>query len=162
MYRSLVLSADKIKRTLREELEFTEDYLALEQFRFRDRFRYVIEVQPEVDLNTEVPKMVIQSPVENAVKHGLQHRGNAGEVRISIRKEEKSLVIEVADNGIGRKATSGLETSGTGKGMEMMSQFFELYHRITGMKVQSEVTDLKDEAGNPVGTTVVVRIYSGT
>ena len=108
MYHSLVLSSDKIKRSLQEEIEFTENYLALEQFRFRDRFRFIIEIQPDVDMNAEVPKMVIQSPVKNAVKHGLQHKGGAGVIRITIRNEEKSLVIEVADHGIARKATSGI------------------------------------------------------
>lgn len=160
MYRSLVLSADKIKRSLREEIEFTENYLALEQFRFQYRFRYVIDVQPDVDLSVEVPKMVIQSPVENAVKHGLQKKGSAGEVRILIRKEEKNLVIEVTDNGVGRAATAESGTGGTGKGMEMMNQFFELYHRITGVKVHSMVDDLKDAEGKPAGTKVVIKIHS--
>lgn len=160
MYRSLVLSADKIKRSLREEIEFTENYLALEQFRFRDRFRYVIDVRSGVDLATEVPKMVIQSPVENAVKHGLQKKGSAGEVRIVISKEPKTLVIEVTDNGVGRAATAEIGTVGTGKGMEMMNQFFELYHRITGVKVQSAVTDLADETGKPAGTKVIIKVLA--
>jgi LytS/YehU family sensor histidine kinase len=158
MYRSLVLSADKIKRSLREEIEFTENYLALEQFRFRDRFRYVIEIQPDVDINAEVPKMVIQSSVENAVKHGMQHRGSPGEVRITIGKEDKILVITVTDNGIGREATAVFGTAGTGKGMEMMNQFFDLYHRITGVKIETKITDLPDETNHPDGTMVIIQI----
>lgn len=106
MYRSLVLSADKIKRSLREEIEFTENYLALERFRFRERFRYVI------------------------------------------------------DNGIGRAASAATGTGSTGKGMEMMDQFFELYYQITGVKVRLRVDDLKDERGNPAGTKVITQILA--
>lgn len=62
------------------------------------------------------------------------------------------------DNGIGRQAAEKAEKCGTGKGMAMMEQFFELYQRITGVKVQSVVTDLEDETGKPLGTKVTVRI----
>lgn len=172
MYRSLVLSADKIKRTLREEIEFTENYLALERFRFGNRFSYKIEVCPGVDLNWEVPKMVIQSPVENAVKHGLakkdvrcetkdERRGMldaGGEILIQARKEDRNLILEIADNGIGRAASGAADKTSTGKGMEIMEQFFELYHKITGIRVQSTVTDLTDKAGQPSGTMVLVTI----
>lgn len=79
-------------------------------------------------------------------------------MNITIRNVDKTLVIEVMDNGIGRQATEKTAKSGTGKGMAMMEQFFELYHRITGVKVQSIVTDLEDETGKPGGTKVTVRI----
>jgi LytS/YehU family sensor histidine kinase len=158
MYRSLVLSADKIKRSLREEIDFTENYLALEKFRFGNRFNYKIELGPGVDLGWEVPKMVIQSPVENAVKHGLQMRDEGGEIRITTRKEDGKLILEISDNGIGRNASAIAGKTSTGKGMEIMEQFFELYHKITGIRVQSTVTDLQDDKGNATGTKVVVNI----
>jgi LytS/YehU family sensor histidine kinase len=158
MYRSLVLSADKIKQSLREELEFTENYLALEKFRFANRFTYNIRINPDVDLGWEVPKMVIQSPVENAVKHGLNKKENGGEIVIHARHEDRKLILEITDNGVGRAASAGEGKTSTGKGMEIMEQFFELYHKITGARVQTMVTDLKDEAGKPAGTKVVVII----
>lgn len=158
MYRSLVLSADKIKRTLKEEIDFTESYLALEQFRFGGRFSYQITINEDVDQSWEVPKMVIQSPVENAVKHGLLNREAGGMIEIHARKEAHRLILEITDNGIGREAASANGKTSTGKGLEIMGQFFELYHRITGIMVQSTVSDLKDEAENPTGTQVIVVI----
>jgi hypothetical protein len=62
------------------------------------------------------------------------------------------------DNGVGRQAAEKAEKSGTGKGMEMMSQFFDLYHRITGVKVQSVVTDLTGNNETPKGTKVMISI----
>jgi len=72
--------------------------------------------------------------------------------------EGRKLVLEISDNGIGREAAASREKTGTGKGMEIMEQFFELYHRITGVRVQSTVNDLKDQNGNAVGTKVEVVI----
>ncbi|MEI7726837.1 MAG: histidine kinase [Bacteroidota bacterium] len=158
MYRSLVLSADKIKRTLQEELDFTENYLALERFRFGNRFTYHLRIHPEVDTRWEVPKMVIQSPVENAVKHGLLNKETGGEINIQARVEDHKLILEITDNGVGRTASAVAGKISTGKGMEMMEQFFALYYKITGVKVQSNVSDLTDESGNPIGTRVVVMI----
>jgi len=154
MYRSLVLSADKIKRPLKDELEFTENYLALEQFRFGNRFTYKIEIDPSVDLAWEVPKMVIQSPVENAVKHGLLKREPGGEVVIHVFLEGHNLILEITDNGIGREQSSKTEKSSTGKGIQIMEQFFELYHKITGVRVNSEITDLNDSDTGKTGTKV--------
>jgi len=158
MFRSLVLSADKIKRTLGEEIEFTENYLALEKFRFGNRFNYKIVIDPEVDLSWDVPKMVIQSSVENAVKHGLLNKDAGGVILIHAARNDHKLSLEITDNGVGRSAASQREKSSTGKGLEIMEQFFILYHKITGIKVQSSVIDLEDENGIPKGTKVVVEI----
>jgi hypothetical protein len=172
MYRSLVLSADKIKRSLREEIDFTENYLALEKFRFGNRFTYNIRIDPDVDLGWEVPKMVIQSPVENAVKHGLRTKdvgcgawdvgrgteGEGGFILIRVRNEERALVLDITDNGVGREAAAKEGKTSTGKGMEIMEQFFDLYHKITGIRVQSNIMDLRDETGKAAGTKVVVII----
>ena len=158
MYRSLVLSADKIKRSLREEIDFTENYLALERFRFGQRFSYYIRINPDVELTWEVPKMVIQSPVENAVKHGLLDKTCGGIIEIHARHEDHKLILEITDNGAGRESSALAGKTSTGKGMEIMEQFFGLYYKITGTRVQSKVFDLQDEAGNASGTKVIVTI----
>jgi len=154
MYRSLVLSADKIKRPLCEELEFTQNYLALEKFRFGNRFTYEIELDEEVDLFVEVPKMVIQSPVENAVKHGLLKRESGGQIHIHAYREKDKLILEITDNGIGREQSSKSEKTSTGKGTRIMEQFFDLYYKITGIRVTSEITDLNDADTGKTGTKV--------
>lgn len=158
MYRSLLLSADRIKRTLREEIEFTESYLALERFRFGNRFEYRIDIGPEVDPATEVPKMVIQSAVENAVKHGIRLRESGGQIRIAATREGRSLTLEISDNGPGRAAARAGGTSGTGKGIQSMEQFFDLYRKVTGVTVTAAVTDLEDAQGQPSGTLVRIVI----
>ncbi|MCX6246158.1 MAG: histidine kinase [Bacteroidetes bacterium] len=158
LYRSLVLSADKISRPLREELEFTENYLALEKFRFTDRFDYLIVVDPSVDKEWDIPKMLIQSPVENAVKHGLSGKEKGGMLKVSVTTEDHILILKIEDNGIGRKAAGKAGNLSTGKGLQIMDQFLDLYHKITGVKVHSEITDLFSDDGNPSGTKVIIRL----
>ncbi len=158
MYRSLVLSADKIKRTLKEEIEFTENYLALEKFRFRDKFNYQIIIDPDVNQEWMIPKMIIQSPVENAVKHGLLTSPHEGLLSIHVFKEDQHLILDIEDNGIGRQEADRKDKASTGKGLQIMDQFLDLYYKITGIKVRSEITDLFDKDGSPAGTKVTIRI----
>jgi LytS/YehU family sensor histidine kinase len=160
LYRSLILSADRIKRTLQEELEFTRDYLALEQFRFLDQFTWEIVTDDNVSLYREVPKMVIQAPVENAIKHGLLKKEGAGRIRIHVSEEENRLIIEVTDDGIGR-AKASAEQNSTGKGMQIMEQFFDLYYKVTGLRVTSAISDLYDPETGVGGTRVVTTIELG-
>ncbi len=158
MYRSLVLSSDKYKRTLKEELEFTGNYLALEKFRFREKIDYSIEVDPEVDTSLEIPKMIIQSPVENAVKHGLYNLDTGGKITIKVSIEDHVLLLSVEDNGRGRERAATELTVSTGKGMKIMDQFLDLYFRITGKRITSEVRDLYNEDRSPRGTQVLIKV----
>ena len=158
MYRHLVLTADKIKCTLAEELDFTQNYLTMEQFRFRDKFDFDFEIPPELNLNLEVPKMVIQSPVENAVKHGLINLPGKGHLKVSANTTDHVLILEITDNGVGRVKAAKLSLHSTGKGMKAMEEFLKLYQKVTGLKAETTIEDLTDKEGNPTGTKVTVKI----
>ncbi len=86
--------------TLAEELRSVEQYLMLEQARFGDRLGVTLSVAPEV-LPVAVPFLCIQPLVENAVRHGLEGVGGAGQIRITARDQGQECVIEVEDNGSG-------------------------------------------------------------
>jgi two-component system LytT family sensor kinase len=85
---------------LKEELEFLQKYLEIEQIRFQDRLSVKFEIDPET-LDTDVPRMILQPLVENAIKHGIGPRSGQGLVQISTRKQEDKIWIEVRDNGVG-------------------------------------------------------------
>ena len=86
--------------SLKEELEFLQKYLQIEQIRFQDRLSVSVEIQPEA-LDAEVPRLLLQPIVENAITHGIAPRKGPGQVRISAHVEEGRLQIEVRDNGAG-------------------------------------------------------------
>lgn len=86
--------------SLKQELEFLERYLEIEQTRFRDRLTVQFDVDPGV-LDALVPNLILQPLVENAIKHGLGPRASGGTVRIAARRESGLLELEVRDDGVG-------------------------------------------------------------
>jgi signal transduction histidine kinase len=86
--------------TLQEELEFLQKYLEIEQTRFQDRLTVRFNIDPET-LDAEVPRMILQPLVENAIKHGVSPQIGHGVIQITSERRNGSLSIEVADNGAG-------------------------------------------------------------
>ena len=85
---------------LQEELEFLQQYLEIEQTRFQDRLTVSYEVDPDT-LDAEVPRMILQPLVENAIKHGIAPKNAPGSIRIVAAREGDALRLEVCDNGVG-------------------------------------------------------------
>jgi LytS/YehU family sensor histidine kinase len=85
---------------LQEELEFLQKYLEIEQTRFQDRLTVRYAVDPDT-LDADVPRLILQPLVENAIKHGVSPRSDHGIVEISSKREGDALCLEVRDNGGG-------------------------------------------------------------
>lgn len=86
--------------SLEKELEFTNMYLAIEKFRFRDKFDFRIHIEEGLE-NVLLPKLCVQPFVENACKHGIQATKEKGELVIRAFKKENMAMIVIRDNGIG-------------------------------------------------------------
>jgi len=97
---------------LREEIAFIEKYLEIERIRFRDRLGTQIKVAPEV-LGSEVPSLIIQPLVENAIRHGIEPQARPGELVIEAFREGDNVVLVVSDNGGGMPA-GGFTREGIG------------------------------------------------
>jgi two-component system, LytTR family, sensor kinase len=89
--------------TLRQELEFLERYLEIEQTRFRDRLRVRMEIEPET-LDARVPNLILQPLVENAIRHGIAARAAASSIEIRATRANGSLLMQVRDDGPGLQA----------------------------------------------------------
>ncbi len=98
--RLLTTGSDLI--TVSEEFDFIDKYLAIEKFRFGDKFDYEIRISPEVKGSDRlIPKMSIQPIVENACKHGLQSSADSRRLVLKADIRGNALVISVKDNGAG-------------------------------------------------------------
>jgi sensor histidine kinase YesM len=86
--------------TLASEIELLERYVAIERFRFEDRLRVELDVDPDA-LGAQVPALLLQPLVENAVLHGIQPSLAGGTVRVAARREDAWLRLEVVDDGVG-------------------------------------------------------------
>jgi two-component system LytT family sensor kinase len=89
--------------SLREELALVERYVAIERMRFGDRLALQVTGEPET-LAAEVPALLLQPLVENAILHGIQPALHGGRVEIAARREGERLELEVCDDGIGLPA----------------------------------------------------------
>jgi len=85
---------------LDEELDLVRQYLGIEQARFPDRLRIVFDVDESVR-SAAVPSFTVQHLVENALRHGIARREDAGRVEIAARREGDTLTISVTDDGPG-------------------------------------------------------------
>ncbi len=85
---------------LRDEIAFIEKYLEIERIRFRDRLTAQVAAEPGV-LDAEVPSLLLQPLVENAIRHGIEPRPGPGRIVIAARREGAQLLLTVRDNGAG-------------------------------------------------------------
>jgi two-component system, LytTR family, sensor kinase len=92
--------------TLAEELAFLQRYLSVEQIRFSDRLRPSFDIDAGA-LGAAVPSLVLQPLVENALRHGIARRTEAGHVHVAGRREGDELVLAVTDDGPGVVASPG-------------------------------------------------------
>jgi two-component system, LytTR family, sensor kinase len=86
--------------TLKREIEFLDVYLDIEKTRFDDRFRVVFDVDPQC-LDAQVPHLLLQPLVENAVRHGVSRRLSSGKIEVVAKHQEMKLDLWVRDNGPG-------------------------------------------------------------
>lgn len=85
---------------LKQELEFLEKYLEIEQMRFHDRLTVNMHIAPDT-LDASVPNMLLQPLVENAIKHGIAPRSSGGRIDIDAARSNGHLEISVSDDGLG-------------------------------------------------------------
>ena len=147
LLRGMLNDAERIYRTLSEELEFVTTYLELEKMRFGEKFNYKIEIGEGISQREEVPKLVLQTFAENAVKHGIMPSENGGILRIIVIKEDDYLKLTIEDNGIGREKSSGQSMS-TGKGLKLTKEFYEILNQINKRPIIHTITDLHNETGS--------------
>lgn len=96
--------------SLQQELEFLRRYLEIEQVRFQDRLSTQLNIEPQT-LAAQVPNLILQPIIENAIKHGLAQQLTEGRIEVHAIRRENWLCVEVRDNGVGIPAPS--EANGT-------------------------------------------------
>jgi len=157
MLRVMLNDAERLYRSLGEEIEFVITYLDLEKLRFGNKFNYFIDIREGVTQKEQVPKLVLQTFAENSIKHGLMPCSDGGVLKITVMREDDYLKLSIEDNGIGREKTSGRSTS-TGKGLKLTGEFYDILNQMNNRAITHTITDLYNEKGESAGTRVDVLV----
>lgn len=124
--RSLELT-EKLSVSLQDELDFVQSYIRLESGRVGEDFTVSVVVEEGLDAKSiMIPSMIVQIPVENAIKHGLAGKDDEKELTIRISREGKGVRIVICDNGRGYLPQVASSTRGTGTGLKVLYQTIQL------------------------------------
>ena len=132
-------------------------YLELEKMRFGDKLAFSIDTGSNINGDEQVPKLVLHTFAENAIKHGIMPNENGGKLKISVIKVEDYLKISIEDNGIGREKAAG-KSSSTGKGLKLTREFYDILNQLNSRPLSYSIIDLYDESGKAAGTRVEVYV----
>ena len=165
LFRSVLNNSSKIMISLADEIEVLELYLSLEHMRFEKSFDYSIEVEEDMEVDEIlVPSMLLQPYVENALWHGLMHKGSNRKLLIQFKKlNEEVFQCMVEDNGIGRKKALQLKElqnntrRHVSKGMTISQERVELL-QLQGQHASLQIIDKYNDAEEPTGTKVIVEL----
>ena len=148
---------EKISVTLEEELDFVKNYLDIEQKSLDHDFLVNWDIGPGMDLRKmKIPAMIMQIPVENALKHALRPKQGDKQLTIAIRQETRATKITIQDNGDGYHPELLLETKGTGTGLKVLYQTIMVLNQRNVEHIVFTITDVKDKM--MTGTKVEINV----
>lgn len=157
LLRSTIFASNKIYTDLGTELDYISDYLDIEKFRMDDRFSYEINAENHDFKELSIPKMMIHTFVENAIKHGIKPLKIPGFLSIDVIAANSSIIIQIQDNGVGRKISNkNNDGSNTGQGLNIIDEMISLFHQLKGIKIKYEIIDLYANDNKPSGTLIKV------
>jgi streptogramin lyase len=147
---------------IEDEISYLRLYIQLEQMRFDNHFDFIIENRVPLEIYVELPSMMIQPFVENAIRHGqIGQLDYQGYLQIVFSLEGEYLVIHISDNGIGiveAKKVSELKSAETQSlAIKILEEQIELIQKTYGQHIS---IDLEDRSvHNEKGTKVTLRIH---
>lgn len=149
---------------MQKELETLRLYLELEAMRFKNKVQYQINVDSSIDAEyIELPPLLLQPYVENAIWHGLMHKKEGGHISIDVfQPTEQVLFIEIKDDGIGRELAAEMQSKSATQqksfGLKITSDRINIINQLYRIKTDVTVEDLKDESNKAIGTKVIIQI----
>lgn len=148
---------------LSKELEAIQLYVQLEQMRFANKFQFRLDVSPDIQAEwIEIPPLLIQPYIENAIWHGLMHQKGAGLLLLKIDRQGPELVVCIEDNGIGRAMAAELKSRSANlqksHGMTVTAERLAALHTLFGTASTVETLDLFHPDGSPAGTRILLTL----
>ncbi|WP_124979254.1 histidine kinase [Nonlabens xiamenensis] len=165
LMRSVLENSELDFISLEKEVELIGLYLKLEHERFKDKFDYQLQVDPALaQANLQVPPMLLQPIIENAVWHGLRYKEEKGQLQIKMeplaaatgRPTDHGIYVKIVDDGIGREKSKAIKTKHQkkrdSKGLGNIKNRVALLNALHDCDIQMQVGDagLSPDVGTQV------------
>jgi len=146
--------------TIEKELKTLNLYLELQKLRFKNRFNYTLDVDPNIELTEQnIPPMLAQPFIENSIEHGIMHKPDGGEINIRFSLEGRQILFEVEDNGVGRNISANLANSDHEPLATMITrERISILNKKSRKKIRLNIIDIKNNNGDECGTKVTFSI----
>lgn len=149
--------------SLAREVELLSLYIELERMRFDNKFQAEIDVDPALDIySCEIPSVLIQPFVENAINHGLFHKQTPGHLRVSfLDNKDGAVTCIIEDDGIGRRKSYILKEKTSrqhhhSRGTQLVKERLEVIKQVDKLNIQLQIIDLEEEGIGKTGTKIII------
>ena len=167
LMRSVMETSKHDVIALNEELEILKLYLQLEHARFKKNFDYSFTVDEKIDVSEfELPPMIIQPFIENAIWHGLRYIDEKGFLSIDFKQNHEGLVVSIIDNGIGRKKSLEIKTKNqkmqNSTGMQNIENRIRIMNELFKTNIRAEISDAfegTENSGTKITLLIPKKIY---
>ena len=164
LMRFVFENSKKLYVPLSDEIEALELYLELEEVRHNHKFSYQIKDNILETEEIQIPALLVQPIIENAIWHGLLHKPEDNRIlEVCFSSSNMYLQIEIKDNGVGRKASvlrskPKFIKKQRSSGVELTKQRLNLLSQSTGLETSFEIIDLYNDLDKSIGTSVKILI----
>ncbi len=163
LVRTILNNSKSHTISLKDELEALRLYIEIEHLRLEGKFAYQIDIDSGIRIEqAQIPPMILQPFVENAIWHGLMHKTAGGKLLVQVKDLGTQIQCIIEDNGVGRAKAREIQQNGSGHkksvGIQITGDRIALINRIYGIDTQVHIIDLMNSKGEAEGTRVIVNI----
>ncbi|HVD97488.1 MAG TPA: PAS domain S-box protein [Cytophagaceae bacterium] len=162
LIRNILNGTVENKISIHHEMETLQNYIELENLRFDTKFEVEYVLDESLDVRQiEIPSLLLQPYVENAILHGLYNKPDKGKLRIEIiSHNENTVIFVIEDNGVGREAARKIKQANQinhkSVGMVLTKERLDIINKTNNISV--EITDLTDKEGKAAGTRIEIHV----
>jgi tetratricopeptide (TPR) repeat protein len=161
LLRNVIENVEHTTVPFNAEIEVVCAYIALQEEKISKPFHFQIDIDPDFDPDSLIPAMIVQIPVENAIKHGFMPLSEGPCIlKIHARKTPEGNRITITDNGVGVSNITN-RIPGTGTGLKMIMQTLLFMNAKNETKIKFSITDRKETSDEERGTIATVLIPFG-
>lgn len=150
--------------TLSDEIKLLSLYVEMEKLRFDNKFEFHLDISPEVNQFIDIPTMILQPFIENAINHGLRYKEDTGNLYVKFYNQGKFLVCRIEDDGVGRERAKQIQAKSRkgyqSQGLKITEERLRTFNMIADSDIRFSITDRIDSSEDSnidVGTLIEIK-----